>query len=103
MQDGEARTPHKSKCVPFYAFPELFRGQILAIHTQIFGKIFRKPVWTRTFAKYKCSQQFSGLVRSRECIFREEVGGKMDKNWRPIKITITLTITISVGDVLFQQ
>ena len=44
------RTPHKSPIGPIYAFPELFRGQILAIHIQTFGKIFRTAVLTRRFA-----------------------------------------------------
>ena len=62
----------KSPKIPFYAFPELFRGQILAIHTLEFGKIFRISILTRTFAFSKISHQISGLVLSREYIFREK-------------------------------
>ena len=70
--DGWDPQPPKSQNFPFYAFPELFRGQILAIHTQTFGKTFRKPVLTRTFAKSNFFQPFSDLVLSREYIFQGE-------------------------------
>ena len=50
----------------------LFPGQILAIHISTFGKILRRAILTRTFAKSGISQQISGLVLSREYIFREE-------------------------------
>ena len=64
--------PHKSPNFPFYAFPELFRGQILAIHTVEFGKMFRTAILTRTFAFSQISDPISGLVLSGEYIFREE-------------------------------
>ena len=69
---GGTPNPPKFPNSPFYAFPELFRGQILAIHILTFGKIFRRAISTRTFAKSTKSQQSSGLVLSREYIFREE-------------------------------
>ena len=65
--------PPKSPIGPIYAFPELFRGQILAIHILTFGKIFRRAILTTTFAFSKISQQISGLVLSGEYISREEV------------------------------
>ena len=51
--DGPRTHPHKSPIGPIYAFPELFRSQILAIHIPTFGKIFRTAVLSRTFANSK--------------------------------------------------
>ena len=70
--DGARPPDPKIPIGPIYAFPELFRGQILAIHTLEFGKIFRISILTRTFAFSKISHPISGLVLSREYIFREE-------------------------------
>ena len=65
--------PPKPPIGPIYAFPELFPGQILAIHILETGKIFRRAILTTTFAFSEISQQISGLVLSREYIFREKV------------------------------
>ena len=70
--DGARPPDPKTPIGPIYAFPELFRGQILAIHTLEFGKIFRTAILTRTFAFSKISDPISGLVLSGEYIFREE-------------------------------
>ena len=44
-----------------YASPELFPGQILAIHIQTFGKIIRRAILIRTFAFPKIPNTFPAL------------------------------------------
>ena len=72
-RSGGLDPPPKPPIGPIYAFPELFPGQILAIHILEIGKIFRRAILTTTFAFSEISQQISGLVLSREYIFREKV------------------------------